>query len=1037
MKTELAYDDIQGNILQGYKHPRVGHFFISLRDDDSVPRCRKFIQQLLEQQRITTAAPDGSATVCINMGISGEGLRRLAPGSAAQAEARFPSFAAGMNARSPVLGDERARDQELWDQRDVWLSIHAETDSEIDAVASELAHWPDAPKLAGPLRGYAKLVNGHRVEHFGFRDDVSGAVIEGRPGDKSCIGTGKYDRQRDEWVPLATGEFLLGHDNEQGLNPLEGLSQDSETLFRNGTFAVFRDLEQHVAAFHRYVNEKATKDPDVAARMIGRRVTGEPLERPGAASMNDFIYDGDEKGARCPIGAHIRRANPRRDGEHRIVRRGMLYGDFSEDGGPEEVQRGIYFVALNASIEAQFEFLQRTWVNGPPSDGSNGADPIAASSAGTRQMVIQGDQYAGRSPVLLLDIPRFVTLRGGQYYFMPGIAGLKQLCGMGPRSIGASRSPARSEPRPPPSLFASITTSVKEILDGLSDVLPAARWRWAKVGDGGLYLREFTALLGVLGDVSALRKLLEAENADDERYALPGIHALRWVLFQPTGDTEQPAPESDPWALALSMVIDAEEDDVLEVLSEKADLARLLRYCDGFQAAPSVASFLKSRRVKSGFLFRDLGPLRKKMHAREFVVDATRREIEGAVALQRKFEEFYDEYPLREGATAIEMARFAERFFGTFGDIAPLSLNEKFERAQPDESRWARRLSELSLEAQKRVARLRPDKVPHRGAHAKGHALLEGTLTVVKTDAFGCQTGLFATPGKTFPVRVRLSSGSPAIQSDGERDARGMAIRVTVADQDASKFLNVTGETPDKQDFILFSNPVFFASDVRQFTTIFGILSTRSKPEQVGRLLGFLLKARSVKPLWFMASTLFRSPINHPLAIEYHSASPYMLGEHLVAKYSVEALDREAFRRAPRGAGDDFLTRAVEGDEKTPLKLAFYVHVLSTREMPGEGIKDIVEDATVDFRKLGARKVKVAELELRHADPKDRSDRDAAEGMDFNPWNSLAAHRPLGSLNRARLIAYRDSLDFRQGNETARPAPAAAGPSASQQNAAE
>ena len=95
-------------------------------------------------------------------------------------------------------------------------------------------------------------------------------------------------------------------------------------------------------------------------------ISGDP------ARINDFRFADDPDGLRCPVGAHIRRANPR-DGagvggamttRHRIMRRGLPYGPrLDPDAGDDGVDRGLVFVCFAADIERQFEFLQRRWLN--------------------------------------------------------------------------------------------------------------------------------------------------------------------------------------------------------------------------------------------------------------------------------------------------------------------------------------------------------------------------------------------------------------------------------------------------------------------------------------------------------------------------------------------------------------------------------------------------------------------------------------------------------------------------------------------------
>ena len=1018
MNTKLPHGDIQGNILRGYTFTEVAHVFITVETHEDVGNCKRLLSQLLVQNRVTTAGTRPSNRA-INVGISYQGLRKLLPAVAVlpQVEQRFPAFQAGMTARLSLLGDDAPPEQAEWDKRHVWLAVYAETKQELDRTLDELrAQWPALTTLSGSVMWRQADGIKYRVEHFGFRDDVSGAVIEGRPGDKSAVGNGKFDEARREWVPLATGEFILGYPNEQGVDVLEGLRPELATVFKNGTFAVFRDLAQDVMKFKAYVNAHAAQDRLLAARMIGRDERGRPLERPNATEeeLNDFTYDNDPFGAKCPLGAHVRRSNRRVGGEHRILRRGTPYGKPFDEKAPDNERRGIYFVALNACIEQQFEFLQRTWLNGPPGDGSNGTDPIAASGTQQRRMVVEGDEHSGRKPLLLLDIPKFVTFRGGQYYFMPGIDGLAALCQPQPAEGG------RSRPILPKVAQVTVAARLRLLEETVSaawgefmGLWPSIRWRLARVGRGNLYAQDFNALLGVR-NVGKLRDALEKHMRVDQGpsrsylgpYDVPGVQAVSWVLFQPLADNRTPSEDtaSGPWVLAFSMIFDGEVDDVLEELA-CANLGKVLIHCLDFDASTGVAGYLKQRRLRSGFLFRDLGSLCAKPSPGSFDIDATGAEIREAGELEARFERFYAE---NRG-----LKDRAQSFLERFGDDALLVGLTRFERRVPDEARWIRRLSELSLGAQASVARQSASRRVHRGAHAKGHGLLEGTLRVVVALDPTCQVGLFAEPGREFDVRVRLSSGSPFIRSDRQPDARGCAIRVEVPGRSQADFLQLAGPNDHKQDFVLFSDPVFFASDVRQFTGVFGVLATRSKELLLGRLAALIVRERALAPLLLGLRVLARRAVNHPFAVEYHSATPYQLGRDLVVKYSVESPERDSLKRRARASRDDFLARALEGEPGDALKLDFFVHALPP-SLSESQVKDLVEDATIDWQRHRARKVKVAELTLRLRNPSRRNDLTAAEWVEFDPWNCLVEHRPLGSLNRARLVAYRDSVRLRK-----------------------
>jgi Dyp-type peroxidase family len=273
----------------------------------------------------------------------------------------------------------------------------------------------------------AALGEGHQQdrEHFGFRDGISQPVLVGS-GLEGGTATGR--------LPVAAGEFLLGHPDELGHVPMPL----PEALGRNGTYAVYRKLSQHVVAFRTFLRDNGD-GPLLAAKMMGRWPSGAPLPIAGEADdpelaadrarNNDFDYTDDPSGYRCPRGAHIRRAHPRSPTisgrRHLLIRRGLPYGPPLADGAPDDgnADRGLVGLFLNASIERQYEFVQRNWINDPRFDGlRNDPDPIAGP--GGRDFTWQRRQ---RLPRRYTGLPRFVSVRGGEYFFLPSITALRFL----------------------------------------------------------------------------------------------------------------------------------------------------------------------------------------------------------------------------------------------------------------------------------------------------------------------------------------------------------------------------------------------------------------------------------------------------------------------------------------------------------------------------------------------------------------------------------------------------------------------------------
>ena len=186
-------------------------------------------------------------------------------------------------------------------------------------------------------------------EHFGYVDGLSQPKIEGRPKREKNNGEKNKAPEKDNTfrikpgMEVKPGEFLLGYPNERRARVTNGQGRD---IRRNGTYLVFRQLEQDVAAFNAFLSDVAKRIGEdeewVAARLLGRWRDGKPLvtsspaaqaanskeldtkgpdaktadagesDAKAADSKNRFLYHyEDRSGLACPIGAHIRRANPR------------------------------------------------------------------------------------------------------------------------------------------------------------------------------------------------------------------------------------------------------------------------------------------------------------------------------------------------------------------------------------------------------------------------------------------------------------------------------------------------------------------------------------------------------------------------------------------------------------------------------------------------------------------------------------------------------------------------------------------------------
>ena len=206
---------------------------------------------------------------------------------------------------------------------------------------------------------------------------------------------------------------------------------EPRTLGLNGSFAVFKMVETDVVGFEEFLQSNRDKiDPELlAAKMCGRWRNGVPLalspdtDSPAggisAEQLNDFEYvnadgSGDPKGIHCPVGAHIRRVNPRgqpiagqgipggSNNSHRLIRRGLPYGPTYDPGRPYDgVERGMLFHFINANIENQYEFVLRRWVNDGEFAGAVRLDPGSKDPLiGTRTLRAPSSYLGRMAPVV-------------------------------------------------------------------------------------------------------------------------------------------------------------------------------------------------------------------------------------------------------------------------------------------------------------------------------------------------------------------------------------------------------------------------------------------------------------------------------------------------------------------------------------------------------------------------------------------------------------------------------------------------------------
>ncbi|MGV9668893.1 Dyp-type peroxidase [Nocardia niigatensis] len=436
----LELDDIQHILLTRTPAMTGRYEFLSFDDPAG---ARAWLTALLDrvQSASDVRATMDSSERWITLAFTWRGLRAL--GVPEEALATFPDeFREGMAARADILGDTGVNRPDNWvggladEDLHAIAILFARTEAEHRRCTAEhqklVARCPGVRVLsfldlnATPPFNYAH-------DHFGFRDRLSQPVIEGS-GEIPTPGSG---------APLQPGEFILGYPDEEG--PPRGLPQP-EILSRNGSYMAYRRLAEHVGAFRNFLREHADT-PDgqelLAAKLMGRWRSGAPLvlapdrDDPalGADPMrnNDFGYKQmDPHGYAVPLGAHARRLNPRDTAvnmnRRRMIRRGATYGPALPPDAPDDgADRGIAAFIICASLVRQFEFAQNVWINDKAfHELGNEHDPICGTQDGTLDYTIP------KRPIrkVATNLPAFTTLKGGAYFFLPGINALRYLAAL-------------------------------------------------------------------------------------------------------------------------------------------------------------------------------------------------------------------------------------------------------------------------------------------------------------------------------------------------------------------------------------------------------------------------------------------------------------------------------------------------------------------------------------------------------------------------------------------------------------------------------
>ena len=445
-KYQVLLEDLQGNILKGHGREHSVHLFVQWKRDQ-VKGAKEWIRAFT-QTYVTSAKQQSDEAIAYKQeGICGTifanvFLTRFGYEALGFEPFQVPKdqpFTMGMKNEQirEFLGDPEVDKWELGFQDEIHALILMADDNVnelLQTVNFVTAKLRQVAVILHREDGFILRNEANQViEHFGFVDGVSQPLYLKRDIEKAKANGSDFSK----WDPRASLDIILVKDPN-------GKTEDSY-----GSYLVYRKLEQNVKLFRDDQQKLAKKlniDYDLAGALVmGRFPDGTPVtesdKRTNPSTLpNNFNYDADVAGMKCPFHAHIRKTNPRGDTgrvesspgfeealavekTHQITRRAISYGE-NDRNNATETGSGLLFICFQANIENQFNFMQARWAN--PSRFVKvgvGPDPVIGQPEGTQKWPKKWGEADTEDYLFKL----WVFMQGGEYFFAPSISFLSNL----------------------------------------------------------------------------------------------------------------------------------------------------------------------------------------------------------------------------------------------------------------------------------------------------------------------------------------------------------------------------------------------------------------------------------------------------------------------------------------------------------------------------------------------------------------------------------------------------------------------------------
>ena len=445
-------DQLQPNIVRPHVRESLRLLLLRFHDrDEALDLLRRLVERMKSAhdhlREVEAYKQKGEpGTPYLGLGLTRSGYRALGVPDRLVPPDQY--FAAGMKATRRELNDPPST---AWEEA-YRGEIHAVVligDGSEGAVAAErnvvLGLFPDDEGVVvlGEERGTSRRnADGDGIEHFGYIDGLSQPLFLDEDVAEEIARTSG----RTVWDPRFDLSRVLVPDTAA-----------PDPNVQHGSYLVYRKLEQNVRLFKQAEEDLADalglagdERERAGAMLVGRFGDGTSLTLSAKAGLerpatNNFTYNADATGLRCPVQSHVRKMNPRgsagpktlaEDRDEVMARRGQTYGDRQDPPGAAIADLpasgvGVLFMACNADIGQQFlsaHFRRADRVDFPALPNArveSGLDPVIGN--GVRSATALTRAWGQNDPVVVPPVPPAVDLKGGEYFFLPSLAFLGSL----------------------------------------------------------------------------------------------------------------------------------------------------------------------------------------------------------------------------------------------------------------------------------------------------------------------------------------------------------------------------------------------------------------------------------------------------------------------------------------------------------------------------------------------------------------------------------------------------------------------------------